>query len=451
MLMAYGITAVIWPLFFVSYRYLTGRSHLFTAFNAILAGYVPFVGLSTIAFAKHSGAVQAAYATYSTEHVIKMIGSVVIFTITLIFAYDKARLPRGIHSFVSVPLRYTPRQPVVISTLAFLVALACMLPRFGLEVPVLSLVMAKSLVAATIFAALFAFSSWWRDRSDVLALTLFLGIFSSCIVLAVLTGGGRRALLGVILSLGLYAYWQATERIDRPKLWLRAAIFALVGFLFITAYNKVRHFDRSGQLSKERNVVNSINALAKVPGAILDLDFVDDQSISDIGQNATNCSLYSIVLSERMKNTNRSTQLKYPSYFHTVAFTLGNPVPRTFWKNKPNALGYMLPKQFSPRSIVSWGPGLAGHFYHEGGMLMALFYGLVIGVLTRWLDLLVITNSNNLLAIGLLGASVPHFVLLPRGDLGIVAVNMIFCIVVFLVIRFLALRLYSQAVARRYS
>lgn len=445
-LIAFGIASVIWPIYYSLSGFLSGRRHLCTALNAVIAGYVPFVGLSTIAFARQSGAVQTPYANYTTEHVFSMMGAVILFTIVMLLTYHRTRIPARIKTFLQLQPPRTHWQPLVITVLACGIALMCLLPRFGVTIPVVSQVMVRCLSAAVIFSSLFAFSSWWMDRGNILSLALFLGVFSMCAILAILTGGGRRALLGVFLALGVYAYWKNEKHLRRTNVVILGAIFVTLGLVFINGYNQVRH--KSNRIRGGNMLSDPIAKLQALPAAILNQDLTDERLTSDLGQNATNCSLYSIYLSQRMKRPNRHSGLRYPSYFHSVTFLVANPIPRFFWKGKPNSLGYMLPQQHFPGTKVNWGPGLAGHFYHEGGLVMAVFYGVFVGFFLKIIDGYIAMDPSNLFAIGFLASCIPQLIVLPRGDMAIAMLNVVFAGVVLLLVRQVSLWLYGRALLK---
>jgi hypothetical protein len=321
-------------------------------------------------------------------------------------------------------------------------AFTCLLPRYGLSIPVVSELLTQMFSPAIIFAALMCFASWWQDRGNPLVISSFVAIFGTCIVLAVLTGGGRRAMLGVVLTAGVFAYWCNSRSLDRARITTLGGIFVSIAFFLMIGYNQVRHFDR-GSRSQERTASNAISALARMPERLMRTDFLDKRVLTDIGQDTTNVSLYSIHLSKRLHRENHRTGLVYPSYFHNILYLVTNPIPRRFWSGKPNGLGFMLPKQLNFRAKVNWGPGIVGHSYHEGGMWMAIFYGLLIGYVTRSIDHLLFLDPSNLFTLAFVSAVFPHLVMFVRGDIGLVLLNIVFALVVFVVLRFIGLKIFG--------
>lgn len=444
-LLIFGFGAIVFPIFYIVSRFLRGKAHLCTTINAALVGYIPFIGFSTIAFANQSGKVQTPYANYRTEDIHAMIGSVCLFTITMLISYGQSRPISKCNSlFVRQPA-YSTRQAATVSILALLLGVACLMPRFGLSIPLLSELLIRSMSAIVIFAALFAFASWWKDRRNIRAFWLFITIFPICIVLAVLVGTGRRAMLGVVLSVGVYAYWQNYQHLNRLRIIYLGGIFLSIAFLFMTGYNQVRHFSRNSEGGKDRTASNAISALAEMPVKISRIDITSDQIVSDIGQNATNCSLYSIALSRTLKYNDKTSALNYPSYFHTIVFIAANPVPRRFWSTKPLALGYLLPVRYYGASFVNWGPGLAGHFYHEGGMFMALIYGILLGFILKKIDSALLTTPNSLFSIAFVSSILPQLVCFVRGDIAIIFLNLIFSLVTFVVLKYSCLIIYGYS------
>ena len=441
-LTAFGLTAIIGPMVYVAGSFVNGRSHLCTTYNAIWAGFVPFVGFSSLAFANEAGIMQLPHARYPSADIYRLIATIALFVVCFIASYHRSRpSPRVSRWALRMP-RETPVSRSLMGWAGLVFCGICLLPRLDFNVPILTEILVQLLSPAIIFTSLFAFASWWKDRENPLTLASFILIFLVCLVLAVLTGGGRRAMLGVLLSVGVFAYWANHRSLDRTKIAAIGGVFVFTAFVFMLGYNQVRHFDR-GSKAKGRTVANAIEALGKMPSRLLTTEIFDKKVLNDIGQDTTNVSLYSIHLSKRLKRANRFTGLHYPSYFHNVLYVASNPVPRRFWKDKPVGLGFMLPKQVNSGTPVNWGPGLVGHVYHEGGMWMAIFYGVLIGYLCRTMDDLVIAAPENLFLLAFMASVFPHLIMFIRGDVGLVLLNIVFSLVVFFVLRFAAMKAFG--------
>lgn len=441
----YGYAAffIVVPTWLVCSAFLRSRRHLCTTINALLMGLVPFMGFSSLAFAWTADDVQIPYANYKTIHFWKMAGSMLLFLAMLLLAYSKARAPRGVREFLGRKPNYTPWQPVMVTIIGAVVAIFCLLPQLNITIPVVSQIMVRCLSSASVFAGIFSFAVWWRDRSNPVAIGLFAGVFAFSVILAVTVGVTRRPLLGVLLAIGVVIYWSTYQRVSRVRMLATLGVLILGAMVVLNAYSTIRTRSLGHAVKGANAIERGIYKIRRASESLGHVGEFDAKMVSELGQNATNASLYSIYLSENMASRDRFSGLDYPSYLHSTLYVIANPIPRVFWKDKPLSLGYMLARYKFPFAKVTWGPGLAGHFYHEGGMIVAAFYGLLLGTLLKWVDEVIVSDPDNLFLKGLFAAMVPQLLLLPRGDLGNAMLNIAFCFVTFWVIRFLAMRTYG--------
>lgn len=444
-IIAYGLVCIVFPIVFICHGFMTSRRHLCTAINGIMLGYIPFLGISSIAFSLEPGGVQHPYANYQDEYVYKMILSVILFTATMLVTYKQAKAPVTVSRFLEKQPPYSPWQPIVITIIGLVIAVLCTLPRFGLNIPVVSLILSRCMAPASVFAGTFAFSLWWKDRTSPVGILLLLTVFSFSVVLAVSIGGGRRALLGVLLGIAVIVYWKSWNLVSRSKMLTRVGILMLLGFFVINAYGSVRRHKFQRSAASQNILQKGFVKLQMLAGSLTEMQVLDAKLLSDIGQNTTNASLYSIHLAERSSGTNRGAGLHYPSYFHSALYVLVNPIPRAIWEDKPLSLGYLLAREKFPRAKVTWGPGFAGHFYHEGGLIAAVFYGVLIGMILKWFDLSIVASPGNLFLTACYAAMVPQLILLPRGDLGNALMNLVFCFATLAMIRYAAKKAGSLA------
>ena len=150
-----------------------------------------------------------------------------------------------------------------------------------------------------------------------------------------------------------------------------------------------------------------------------------------IGHNAVENSLVTVYMA--------TGSGQFPDFavkpFHTL-YVIGTlPIPRTMWAKKPVTLGVTLPfdsKVLDKTVKVNWGPGIVAHGYHEGGLLMLVFYGLLAGSIIRYLDELFRNNPNNPYMIGFLASASVQIIGWIRGDLSTMTPLAALCFLVML-------------------
>jgi hypothetical protein len=336
---------------------------------------------------------------------------VMTFFGTIIVSYYRIKLPRKMAGRF---LRKWP--PANVAVLFFMLPLSLLLAIvsvFPPPVPGLAQLTAQVGNKAIVFSLVLAFVAWFRQRSNPVLLTTLGAVALLALVLAIRAGGGRRTILGVVMAIPICVYWLGLRYRGPLQTLVLTGAFGVLTLLFIGAYSQVRHFDRRGT-RQERNLLHSFEALKEIPSKMFDAD-VDPL----LGQNAAQTSLAAIHL---------YTGHAKPAPFHAMIFVLVSPVPRLFWPSKPVGLGYSLPKDCQAKGTkATWGPGIVGHGFHEGGLHMLVFYGIVWGMLLRYLDELLTRQSDNPYLLGAFSAMSGHIIGWPRGDIGTFTIQVIAC------------------------
>jgi hypothetical protein len=391
--------------------YVRKRSDLLTSWNLFLLGSINFVGAAGLK-ASYSSDEFRIFDYTSRDYLYFMLG-VLTFYGTIILSYYRIKVPRKMAGRF---LRKWP--PMNVSVLFFMLPLSLLLAVLSVfppPVPGLSQIATQVGNKAVVFSLVLAFVAWFRQRSNPLLLTTLGVVTLLVLVLAIQAGGGRRTILGVMMAIPICAYWLGLRYRSPLRTLVLAGAFGVLTLLVIGAYSQVRHFDRRGS-QQERNMVHSFEALTEIPSRLLHPD-VDPL----LGQNAAQTSLASIHLytgSGRAK----------PAPFHALIFVLVSPVPRLFWPDKPVGLGYSLPKDCHVKGTnATWGPGIVGHGFHEGGLHMLVFYGIVWGMVLRYLDELLARQSDNPYLLGSYSAMSGHIIGWPRGDIGTFTLQIIAC------------------------
>ena len=447
----FGWLVIIGMALWIVVSYLSGKHHLITVRNTFLLGMIPFIGSSAIACATYQEPI-GQYTPFIIQQFIICFG---IFLVSFSVVYYFYRPPAlAVNYFATAP-PYTRSQPLFFAFFSvFTIVVAQLLAR-QFYVPVVSELASRVAPSCAIFGTVFSFGVWMRDRTNPLLLIVFISLFFISAVFAVYSGGGRRILLGVVGGLGVYYYWNdmASRNTNRIKTIAILSVFVSAVFILITAYSEVRHFDR-GKNKQSRTIEKSAEVLMEVPNRIMNIKttVTSERFHNDFGQNGVNCSLYCIYLNDKWAGQESRHGLTFPQYFHTLWFVVANPVPRRLWSylptraEKPNGLGLMLPKYYNRSFIVNWGPGIVGHCFHEGGLWMAVFYGLFFGCLFKLLDVVLEKERLNLFVMAMMAAALPQIAMLSRGDNGIVLLNVIFAFILFVFMRRCGFILYGRTI-----
>ncbi|QDS97528.1 hypothetical protein [Adhaeretor mobilis] len=397
--------------------YIRRRSDLITAKNIFLLGSINFVGIAGLVSGYSSEKFKILEYERS-DYMLFMCGAIVFF-VTMFASYHLIKFPKRLAG------KYFRKWPSASGTTLFVMLGIALLMGLVSAFPPNIVGISSSIVhignKGTSFAMALAFVAWYRQKKNPILIAGLLAVLLFSMLLAIRGGGGRRSFVAVLAAIPICLYWLSL-RYRKPKLTLSViAGIGVLGFLALSAYTVVRHFDRRGDKT-ERTFASSFEAIKLIPSKLFNSD-VDAM----LGQNAVQVSLTAIHL---YRDAYR------PEPFHTVYFVLSNPIPRALWENKPVGLGYSLPKKTTARTRATWGPGIVGHGFHEGGLHMLVFYGLLVGVSLRFFDELLVRQAGNPYILGMLTAMSGHLIGWTRGDIGTFTLQIILSAIAGLLIAF---------------
>lgn len=399
--------------------YLRRKSDLLTAWNFMLLGLINFIGISGLTAGYRPDLFRIV--EFERRDYTAFMTAATIFTLLLFFFYSKLKFPARL-----VQWRFRKWPPQSPAVLFCMVSLACLIGLVGLfpvNIQGIGQAMAQVGNKGSIFAFAFAFVAWWKQKKNPFLIGILLGTFIYALLLSILGGGGRRNMVGILAVVPITLYWM-TLRFRTPKYTIMVlGLSALAGLAVIGAYSEIRHFSRQSAdkvAGKERNVANSMAALREIPRRLF-------SSSTDhfLGQNSVQLSLTAIHVYRDKTKTKPLNALK---------FILLTPIPRAFWDEKPVGLGAALPIDANGRTRATWGPGIVGHAYHEGGLHMILLYAFLAAFALKFIDTLVFTNSQNSYVLAFLAASSGHLIGWSRGDIGTFTNQVIFCFVAMLLL-----------------
>ena len=393
-------------LLLIAVPYFRRKSDLLTSWNVFLLGSINFVGLAALKAGTASEEFKILEYTRSDYNHF-MMGAVTFYG-TLALAYHWLKLPRKAAG--SLFRKWPPANMAVLYLMLGLTVAAALVSIFPPPIVGLAQITSQLGNKAIVFSVVLAFCAWYQQKGNPILIGILGGVILLAMIIAIKSGGGRRTLLGICMGIPIAYYWLRLRYTSPLRSSFVLGIAGFVVLLTVAAYSQVRHFDRQGE-KQARTLATSIEALKLLPSKMLT---PGKASKSLVGQNAAQTSLAAIHL---------YTQELDPAPFHTIFYVVTMPMPRAYWPEKPVGLGYSLPKSSRVRGTkATWGPGIVGHGFHEGGKngayFMLIFYAVVAALALRFIDELLVRQSNNPYLLGAFSASAGHIAGWSRGDIG---------------------------------
>lgn len=400
----------------ITVPYFRGKADLITARNLFLLGAINFVGFAGLK-AGYSPNEFRVLEYDRSDYEYFMLGATVFF-VSLLLVYHFFKLPRKVAGIF--PRRWPPATTPVLYLMLGVTFVAGLGSLFPIPIVGIAQIMSQTGNKAIAFGVVLAFVAWERNRTNLFLLSTLAAMLLLALLMAIQSGGGRRTFLGVAAAIPIAFYWMNLRYKSPARGAIVLGIASVTVLLVVAAYSQVRHFDRRGEM-QERNFATSLQALLKIKNTIWT---PGDAAFQMVGQNAAQTSLAAIHL--------YTNEIK-PEPFHSVYFVSTVAIPRYFWEEKPRGLGYTLPKTARAYGTrATWGPGIVGHGFHEGGadwgLAMLVFYAFLVGASLRYLDELLIRQSTNPYLLGAFAASAGHIVGWTRGDIGTFTIQILTCL-----------------------
>ncbi len=394
-----------------------GKSDLITSWNLFLLGSINYVGIAGL---------NAGYRPdyfrvleYDRSDYVYFICGVIAFFVPLLLAYWLVKFPRKL---AGRSLRKWP--PASTGVLYFMLLMSlgfAFLGQYAPSIQGIAQIFSQLGNKAIVLALALAFAAWYGSRKNPVLIGTLAGVVVLTLLLAIVGGGGRRTMLGVLVTIPVCWYWFTLRYKSLLFNTVAIGVLTSVAFFFLVGYSQLRHFDRRGEM-KERNFSSAAEVLTKLPGTTLDSKTLDTM----LGQNAGQTSLAAIHL---------YTGEHDPEPFHSVLYVGSIWIPRAFWPDKPVGLGYSLPKTARAKGTrATWGPGIVGHGFHEGGLHMLVFYGTFVGLCLRYFDELLVRQSRNAYLLATFAAMAPHIFGWTRGDIGTFTIQIIGSLIALVIV-----------------
>jgi hypothetical protein len=396
------------------------KSDIFTAWNCFLVGVFMFNGLSGL-----SAATTQEYlpSLSKSTYFYYYLGTIVFYTVTSL-TYFGMKLPERLAG------RTMRSWPEVSSVNAPLIAIGLMAMIAGIVVPVgipvIGQVMLQFSLVAPTFAVAVLTVAWYRDRSNVLLLTLLLLAIPFAIGASMGIGSSRRYLIGTLAAVPISLYW----------VWLRykptSYILGVIGWAcgvtvpVVMGFSAVRHMFRAE--SADMTAIQRVQTvLAALPKAIKEGGTAEGFT----GQDSVECALSVIQLLKDKYLEARP--------FESVWYVAVNPIPRELWPEKPISLGSKLPAYLgmvnNDFTGFNLGVNVVGQAYFDGGLYALVIYGLMVGFSLRYFDSLLVRQPGNPILIGCLAAMGAQLLSWPRGCIGVVTMQLVQIIILMVLVK----------------
>jgi hypothetical protein len=420
----YGLFVICLTSWLIVVPFLRGKSELLSAWNMLLGGLALFIGFGSLEAAfsptrfrglqwfEPTAQQVTTYMVYST-----------VFLASLLFFYYFDPFSKSVAS------RCFNKWPPISTGMMLFISAACLVLAVAARIPMLQRItfvgVALTNVShkAMLFACVFSFVLWYRQRTNIAWLALFLAVFLGMGTLAMVASGGRRLLMSVFLVPVLVIYYYQARNWRPTKSLTLVGVGAMCILLVGIVYATIRHFDRRGE--KTERTTSAV--VERVKGA--DITYAVQKFTSDIlfafGQQNVH---YAMLIDELLKDGRIEDKP-----FNTFKFMASYPVPRRVWQDKPLPLGRFvgtdIVPMFAKNQGVRWGCGISGQALYEGGLPMILLFAYLATFCVRLLDDPLRRQPTNPFLLAMLAAASFHVVAWPRGDLGVLSIEIIECFV----------------------
>ncbi|TWT83866.1 hypothetical protein CA13_53390 [Planctomycetes bacterium CA13] len=415
LLFVFSILFIAWCVHEIVTPFLRQQAHLLRFYTLFLSGSIVFVGVAAIDVALNPRAflLNHILPNISEESFYLFMLAVLVFFTVMRFSYKRAlnrsRLPAKIFGFFPGESDRAKR------VLFWFFATVVVLSFFASVHPILGYLSAiASFNCIVLMTVLVVHEVIVRQKTE--HWITFLVVFTVCLVLSMTRGSGRRDMVACLSTIPVVIYFYRARVLHPPRVIRNVAILGIVSILVLNGYSGLRY--RAKNTGAKIDLSYHLETLRSLPMYCL----LPPDANQSFGQGAVRLSMVCIEKFELRE----SRVFEQKPFFNTY-YVLGNPIPRFLWDDKPEALGHTLPRDlgFWSTGYVNVGPGIVGHFFHEGGLFFAVFYGWIFGYFLGVFDDLLRYGERHPLVLGLLCTTAGQFVGFSRGDIGVFGVHII--------------------------
>jgi hypothetical protein len=400
--------------------YWQRKTELISGWNLLLAGVALFIGVGSIEVATSPMRFQGVQWFEPTQSIVMWwTAATTIFLVSLLFFHRYDPLSRKLAA------KCFNKWPPFTTSLFLFIIFFCLTLAFLARIPVFTRIVGIGQILvnvshkAMIFACVFSFLLWFKNRINLAWLALFIGVLLCTALLAILASGGRRLVLSVFLGPVLVFYFYRARE-WKPAKSIGIVSLAMLGiFCLSLIYSTIRHFDRRGELAHERDrsASRALEAITNFGGWGWLERFMND-ALWSLSQHTVH---YGMLTDHYVRHGDLEMQP-----LNTFKFMAVYPIPRRIWKNKPESLGRVITHKVLGRT-TTWGTGVAGHSAYEGGLIVAVMFGYMAAFGIRFFDDPLMRQPTNPFLIAMLAAAAMHIIAWPRGDLAVMTFEVAEC------------------------
>lgn len=378
---------------------LRRKSDVFTAWNFFLVGVFTFNGRSGLNAATTPHYLpELSRSSYTYYYV-----GTIVFYATIIATYYGLKYPRRLagRTFLKWPEITSGNAPIIAGCLmAMIVGIAVPLP-----IPVVGQLLSQFALVVPGLALAIMTIVWYRDRTNIVLLGLLIGFAFIAIGAAIGAGISRRYLMSSLSAVPIALYW----------VWLRykptATILTVIVVAIASTVPVVAGFTAI-RFSLQDEEVSAVQRAQRILQALPEAIKKGGSSEGFSGQDSVECALCVIQL------LNDGSKQMEVTPLHSMQFIISNPIPRTFWPDKPSSIGARLVYDFGLRGTsANLGLNVVGQCYYDGGLWVHVLYGIIMGAFLRYFDELLIRQPGNPLLVGGLVAMSAQIIGWPRGGI----------------------------------
>ncbi len=413
-LVPFGIAIIIVVGMLIVIPFFRRKSDILSAWNTLLLGLIIFTAVGSIAvkYVPTFHFEQLNWFRPSVREIQWYIVATTSFIVTLMVAYYFNTPARA---FAQKRLQTWPELTAPLTIFVIGICLVAVVASVVFQRITFVGPLTRNLAVAGVPAGcVFSFALWNRRRLNLGFLFLFIAVFSSTAIYAMVVSGGRRLLLSLFLGPILCLYW-SNVRYWRPSRALVAIALAACVVLSVSVlYSNFRWYNAH---TKERRSASGVieqlskgRSLEELFGGFLKnrLDYLSQSNA------------HYALLTERYIAEGALT----PAPLNTLRFLAAYPIPRNFWPGKPEVIGVKMTRDAAHiTGGTNWGIGIAGHGAYEGGVLALMLYAVLLAFGIRVLDEPLRLQPGNPFLVYMHASALPHVVAIPRGDMGIMMIN----------------------------
>lgn len=244
-------------------------------------------------------------------------------------------------------------------------------------------------------------ATYWllTQKFNPISWGVFAGTLGVCLIASIAGESGRRSLLGVMMVIP-WVWYYTSLRNQTIRSWApKAGVLLFLGFVLLVGYSGVR--------ASLRTSTKSVGELSRA--------LVESATSADLSRDTLGRDLfYQDAATNSMWIMDSYGEVYRQRPFHGLYWFVTNPIPRTLWPEKPEALGLEISRQMNIQANL--GPGVIGHGWAEAGWIGIIYYAVFLGFIFGIADRLLQLRADNPYFVIVMGSALGQMIAMSRGD-----------------------------------